>query len=256
MCKEATSKRLCVAALTMVSLTGWAAPTFAQNEPAATPAEAPVEQPAPAATGPAEAEPMPAPPTPAPMAPLPPPPPQVQGSQPYGAQPYGNGYQSGWPNGITRPFSFSLVAGPGFLSGTDETNRETEYGAIYAFRFGIGFAPNLSLTVGWEGVSVRGRDKITNEKARFGQDAFLVGIQYFMTPRFHFRAGFGTATATEDTDNFSTTDTGGMAAGAGIGFDIVSQSNFALALELSATAAQYPEYTFSMGGAALSLSFF
>ncbi len=250
--------RVPAARVAFVVLTMGTTPTFAQSELEAPPEETSPADPATPSTGPAEAEPLP-PPNPtvaAPLPALPPPPPRVQGPDPYAPNDRTGGYPSGWPNGITRPFSFALGAGPGFLSVSDSSDRETELGSMYAFRVGIGFAPNVSLTLGWEGTSVRRRDTLINEVARFEQDAFLVGIQYFVTRRFNLRAGFGTASATEEAPSISATEDGGRAGSIAVGFDVVSQSNFALALELSTTAVQYTEHTFTMGGLALTLTFF
>jgi hypothetical protein len=254
-----TSNRTPWARLAFVALTASTTPTFAQTDSEALPAETPAAANAAApSTGPAEAEPLP-PPTPAvagPLPALPPPPPRVQGADPYASDPYGGGPTSGWPNGITRPFSFALGAGPGFLSASDGSSTESELGSMYAFRVGIGFAPNASLTLGWEGASVRRRDADVKEIARFEQDAFLVGIQYFVTRRLNLRAGFGTASVSEESTSVSALEEDGRAGSLGIGYDLVSQSNFALALELSATAVQYTKHTFTMGGLALTLTFF
>lgn len=259
MLKAKTSSRALWALLAFFTLSAWTIRSFAQTDLEAAPVEAPpVANAATPPTGPAQAEPLP-PPSPgvaAPLPALPPPPPRVQGTDPYAPDPYAGGPASGWPNGITRPFSFTLGAGPGFLSVSDGSNRETELGSMYAFRVGIGFAPSASLTLGWEGASVRRRDTLVNEIARFEQDAFLVGLQYFVTPRFNFRAAFGSASATEESPSISAAEEDGRAGSVGVGYDVVLQSNFALALELSATLVQYTEHTFTMGGLALTLTFF
>jgi len=182
--------------------------------------------------------------------PLPPPPRPQAAATPGSQQSYGAPPQQHWMDAVQRPFSFSVGFGPGALTLHGDDGTDSELGLNYQFRLGFGFARRWALVVSYEGTSV------TRNDSRFAQDAFIIGVQRFVTQRFHIRGGFGFGQVSEDNDAFFAETGGGIGGALALGYDVVQGVNYAFSVELGGALMQYPDSVWSTGGLNLALSFF
>lgn len=250
-------------AMSVIVAAGWSlspTPTNAQEtEPATLGAEpAPAEpEPAPAEPGGASpAAPGPAEPTPPPTAegalqaapspedgrPLPPPPPRrAAGGYGAGSEPY-----FGPPeDGVYRPLSFTLGAGLGFIRGNDLPDPDLVQGISYALRLGFGVQEDLLLTLGFEGSSARKDGTLGT------QEAFLIGIQYFLAQVFYVRGAMGVANQVEEDATAIYMDQNGFGLQGALGLDLVQSEHVALSLEGMVLHGRYSEETWTGGGLSL-----
>ncbi|MDX2021863.1 MAG: hypothetical protein SF187_16620 [Deltaproteobacteria bacterium] len=235
--------------------------------PALAQAEADPNPPAAPATAEAPAEPVPTTAVPD-ERPMPPPPPRATTSggtgynpQGYNAQGYNPQYSGYYPppppQGVYRPFSFSVGLGPGFLALKNETvDNSSSAGAVYSLRFGFGVQPNLSIVLGFEGASAQ------KDGVRANQDALLLGIQYFFHQVIYVRGGMGIANETEEDNLGIAVDQNGFAFQGALGVDLLQSSNVALSLEGGVLVGRYPGEpnsdgeTWTSGGLSLVFSLY
>lgn len=176
--------------------------------------------------------------------PLPPPPP-TGGSQGYPAD---GQYPPPPPDGVYRPFSFTLGAGLGLVRlGPDAHNAR---GLSYALRFGFGVQPNLNVTLGFEGATGWKDDVLES------QDAFLVGLQYFLAQVLYVRGAFGVANETVRDAVLVHWDQTGLGFQGAVGVDLVQGPSVALSLEAAALLGRYADATSTSGGINLLLSLY
>ena len=198
--------------------------------------------------------------------PMPPPPPRSGSGSGYNPQGYnGQGYNpqnSGYypppaPQGVYRPFSFSVGLGPGFLAlKNDEVDYDSAGGVVYSLRFGFGVQPNLSVVLGYEGATAQ------KNGSRRNQDALLLGIQYFVHQVVYVRGGIGIANETEEDAIGVFVDQNGFAMQGALGVDLIQASNVSLSLEGGLLVGQYPGAldsdgeTWTSGGLSLVFSLY
>ncbi len=244
---------------------------FAQEASAQEPEARPEALPeAKAEAGPAEAAPTAAEPSPATPAanaagpeattavderPFPPAPPQTGAApggyaenQGYGTQ--GSGYPPPPPDGVYRPFSFTLGAGPGILRLNNGLDTSPAWGISYALRFGFGIQPDLIFTMGFEGTSA------TKNGTLASQDALLLGLQYFVSQLAYVRGAMGIANETEEDANEIYMDQNGLALQGALGVDLVQGANVALSLEAAVMLGRYSTETWTSGGLNLLFSLY
>ena len=206
---------------------------LAQAEP-----ESPTAAPAPGSE--AVAEPQAAPQESADSRPLPPPPPRSS------ANTGGTGYNPSTsytpptyypptpPDGVWRPFTFSVGLGPGFLALNNDKVKQADGGVAYSLRFGFGVQPNLSVTLGFEGASGY-REGVTAT-----QTALLLGVQFFATQLIYIRGGMGVANEEEVRDQLVIVDQQGFGFQGALGVDLIQAPNLSLSLEAGLLVGRYP----------------
>jgi hypothetical protein len=199
-----------------------------------------------------------------PPANYPPPPPRYQTAPGYGPPPgyyypppRVNRYSQYYPQveGVYRPISFTMGIGPGALIGPDHIH---EAALSYNLaRLGIGVAPNLQLTIAFEGTGANRVSGLTGEDSWLSQNTWMFGVQYWLLPRVYVRLGAGASTISEHSASLDVYYDGtGIAMGGGIGFEFVQTRHVALALDLNGSFTQYSNDHWGTTGANLAVSFF
>lgn len=202
--------------------------------------EAPAATPQPAGAGAeADAEPQGAPQDAADSRPMPPPPPRTSsnasgtGYNPSTSYTPPSYYPPTPPDGVWRPFTFSVGLGPGFLALDNDEIKQADGGVAYSLRFGFGVQPNLSVTLGFEGASGYRLGVATT------QTALLLGVQYFVSQVIYIRGGMGVAEVEEVRDQLVVGQQGFGFQGA-LGVDLIQAPNLSLSLEAGLLVGRYP----------------
>jgi hypothetical protein len=246
-----------IAGAALVSLLWMPQLVLAQDAPApsgtATPAPTTEEPPAPPRSYP------PPPPrapegTAAPSYPSAPPAPPPNYPPPRGQRYNAWNYYRPQPEGIYRPFSFTVSAGPGGLFGPDDQRFALTYNL---FRLGFGLAPNLSFVISLEGAGANSVNPYDHVHSWLSQNAWLLGIQYHLSQRLYVRGELGAASLSEHFRDMPTrwSDTGLAVSGA-VGFEFLQGRHASLALDLNGMFTDYGAERWQTVGADLALSFF
>ncbi len=163
----------------------------------------------------------------------PPGPPNYSG-QPWQAQP---GYQPPPPpRGVYRPFSLSASIGPGVIKGPGERGVGPNFSVP---RLGFGLAPNVQLTVGLEFAVLSTMTPDTRKNSSLWLRIFSLGVQAHIQEQLYLRGTVGFSSIGEDSDSGSTSGGDGTSFGGAVGFEFLTASHTALAVEVAASAAHF-----------------